>query len=267
MEPGNSWGEERISFYSPSSAAFSAPPVIMTEGSGSTGSAARKRGRLVQGIQPKEGTPPSTDSPSQSDPTPPNEDSPPAQSQSQSQSRPQAEERHAPLEVVDPRYSPSVSRRQTQFVSLSFSGGGIRASSFACGALACALDQEFSISRLSCVSGGGFVGSAYVDWLTEEAKSTGVRKSMEEGVEEGATMGGLSLCLASLMAFLLSRRRARTPSVRECVCQPLSHASAPATVSSEPFCSPRVPLPPIQWELEWMGWCMWRERRGKNLHH
>ena len=44
-------------------------------------------------------------------------------------------------------------------VCLAFSGGGIRAASFASGVLACALDEGLDIDTLACVSGGGFVGS------------------------------------------------------------------------------------------------------------
>ena len=51
--------------------------------------------------------------------------------------------------------------RQT---GLAFSGGGIRSAAFCSGVLRRLLQRETRIDYLSCVSGGGYTGSAYVDW-------------------------------------------------------------------------------------------------------
>ena len=47
---------------------------------------------------------------------------------------------------------------------LAFSGGGIRSAAFCSGVLRRLLQRETRIDYLSCVSGGGYTGSAYVDW-------------------------------------------------------------------------------------------------------
>ena len=47
---------------------------------------------------------------------------------------------------------------------LAFSGGGIRSAAFSSGVLRRLLQRNTKIDYLSCVSGGGYTGSAYVDW-------------------------------------------------------------------------------------------------------
>ena len=47
---------------------------------------------------------------------------------------------------------------------LAFSGGGIRSAAFCSGVLRRLLQRNTKIDYLSCVSGGGYTGSAYVDW-------------------------------------------------------------------------------------------------------
>ena len=47
---------------------------------------------------------------------------------------------------------------------LAFSGGGIRSAAFSSGVLRRLLQGNTKIDYLSCVSGGGYTGSAYVDW-------------------------------------------------------------------------------------------------------
>lgn len=49
-------------------------------------------------------------------------------------------------------------------VGLAFSGGGIRSAAFCSGVLRRLLQKNVKIDYLSCVSGGGFTGSAYMDW-------------------------------------------------------------------------------------------------------
>ena len=46
---------------------------------------------------------------------------------------------------------------------LSFSGGGVRSAAFCSGVLRRLLQKEVRIDYLSCVSGGSYTGSAYVD--------------------------------------------------------------------------------------------------------
>ncbi|KAJ7392056.1 hypothetical protein OS493_015002 [Desmophyllum pertusum] len=47
---------------------------------------------------------------------------------------------------------------------LAFSGGGIRSAALCSGVLRYVLQHEVSLDYLSCVSGGGFTGAAYLDW-------------------------------------------------------------------------------------------------------
>ncbi|EDO40793.1 predicted protein [Nematostella vectensis] len=47
---------------------------------------------------------------------------------------------------------------------LAFSGGGIRSAAFCSGVLRRMLQKSVPVDYLSCVSGGGFTGSAYLDW-------------------------------------------------------------------------------------------------------
>lgn len=87
---------------------------------------------------------------------------------------------------------PDAAAAPLRHVGIAFSGGGIRSASFCAGVLrgVNALEREleatqsnkriylrfafFTVSRaevdpfFSCVSGGGYVGSAYVDWKSEE---------------------------------------------------------------------------------------------------
>ena len=47
---------------------------------------------------------------------------------------------------------------------LAFSGGGIRSAAFCSGVLRRLLQREVKVDCLSCVSGGGYTGTAYLDW-------------------------------------------------------------------------------------------------------
>ena len=51
-------------------------------------------------------------------------------------------------------------------IGVAFSGGGIRSAAFCSGALRWLLEnkKELKLDYLSCVSGGGYTGSAYVQW-------------------------------------------------------------------------------------------------------
>ena len=55
-------------------------------------------------------------------------------------------------------------------VGLAFSGGGIRSAAFCSGVLRKLLDRKVEVDYLSCVSGGGYTGTAYLDWKYREEK-------------------------------------------------------------------------------------------------
>lgn len=47
---------------------------------------------------------------------------------------------------------------------LAFSGGGVRSVAFCSGVLGRLLQRNANLDYLSCVSGGGYTGCAYMDW-------------------------------------------------------------------------------------------------------
>ena len=53
---------------------------------------------------------------------------------------------------------------------LAFSGGGIRSAAFCSGVLRRLLQRNTKIDYLSCVSGGGYTGTAYLDWKYRNGK-------------------------------------------------------------------------------------------------
>ncbi|XP_078369702.1 uncharacterized protein LOC144653548 [Oculina patagonica] len=53
---------------------------------------------------------------------------------------------------------------------LSFSGGGIKSAAFCSGVLRRLLQKNVAIDYLSCVSGGGYTGTAYLDWKYRHGK-------------------------------------------------------------------------------------------------
>ena len=61
---------------------------------------------------------------------------------------------------------------------LAFSGGGIRSAAFCSGVLRRLLERGVEVDYLSCVSGGGYTGTAYLDWKYREE-----RKARREGRE------------------------------------------------------------------------------------
>ena len=61
---------------------------------------------------------------------------------------------------------------------LAFSGGGIRSAAFCSGVLRRLLEKGVEVDYLSCVSGGGYTGTAYLDWKYREE-----RKARREGRE------------------------------------------------------------------------------------
>jgi len=53
---------------------------------------------------------------------------------------------------------------------VAFSGGGIRSAAFCSGVLRRLLQRTTKIDYLSCVSGGGYTGTAYLDWKYRNGK-------------------------------------------------------------------------------------------------
>ena len=53
---------------------------------------------------------------------------------------------------------------------LAFSGGGIRSAALCSGVLRRLLQKNVKIDYLSCVSGGGYTGTAYLDWKYRNGK-------------------------------------------------------------------------------------------------
>lgn len=61
----------------------------------------------------------------------------------------------------------------TSSTGLAFSGGGIRSAAFCSGVLRRLLECEVEVDYLSCVSGGGYTGTAYLDWKYREERRQG----------------------------------------------------------------------------------------------
>ena len=55
-------------------------------------------------------------------------------------------------------------------IGLAFSGGGIRSAALCSGVLRRLLDKKVEVDYLSCVSGGGYTGTAYLDWKYRNGK-------------------------------------------------------------------------------------------------
>ena len=64
---------------------------------------------------------------------------------------------------------------------LAFSGGGIRSAAFCSGVLRRLLERNVEVDYLSCVSGGGYTGTAFLDWKYREER---IRSSNEKDTEE-----------------------------------------------------------------------------------
>ena len=70
---------------------------------------------------------------------------------------------------------------------LAFSGGGIRSAAFCSGVLRRLLERGVEVDFLSCVSGGGYTGTAYLDWKYREERKA--RTKAEEGEETELVQG------------------------------------------------------------------------------
>ena len=55
-------------------------------------------------------------------------------------------------------------------VGVAFSGGGVRSAAFCSGVLRRLLQKNANLDYLSCVSGGGYTGCAYMDWKFRHGK-------------------------------------------------------------------------------------------------
>ena len=60
--------------------------------------------------------------------------------------------------------SGTTTRNTRKTTGIAFSGGGIRSAAFCSGALRRMLQDDVPLEYLSCVSGGGFTGAAFMDW-------------------------------------------------------------------------------------------------------
>ena len=60
--------------------------------------------------------------------------------------------------------SGATTRKTRKTTGIAFSGGGIRSAAFCSGALRRMLQDDVPLEYLSCVSGGGFTGAAFMDW-------------------------------------------------------------------------------------------------------
>lgn len=60
--------------------------------------------------------------------------------------------------------SGTTTRNTRKTTGIAFSGGGIRSAAFCSGALRRMLQDNVPLEYLSCVSGGGFTGGAFMDW-------------------------------------------------------------------------------------------------------
>lgn len=57
-----------------------------------------------------------------------------------------------------------ISSKPEETTGIAFSGGGIRSAAFCSGALRRMLQDNVPLEYLSCVSGGGYTGAAFLDW-------------------------------------------------------------------------------------------------------
>ena len=64
-------------------------------------------------------------------------------------------------------------------LGLSFSGGGTRSTAFCSGVLRRLLQKNVNVDYLSCVSGGGYTGTAYLDWKYRHEKKDNKKWHLE----------------------------------------------------------------------------------------
>ena len=64
-------------------------------------------------------------------------------------------------------------------LGLSFSGGGTLSAAFCSGVLRRLLQKSVNVDYLSCVSGGGYTGTAYLDWKYRHEKKDNKKWHLE----------------------------------------------------------------------------------------
>ena len=79
----------------------------------------------------------------------------------------------------------SISRDPKETTGIAFSGGGVRSAAFCSGALRRMLQDDVPLEYLSCVSGGGYTGAAFLDYKQRNTKTrTPVKEWQEEFFEK-----------------------------------------------------------------------------------
>ena len=79
-----------------------------------------------------------------------------------------------PANSATQQSGPSSERRTEkpkETTGIAFSGGGIRSAAFCSGALRRMIQKDVPMDYLSCVSGGGYTGAAFLDWKYRETKN------------------------------------------------------------------------------------------------
>lgn len=69
----------------------------------------------------------------------------------------------------------SASKKPSPLLGIAFSGGGIRSAAFCSGVLRWMLRKNAPVKYLSCVSGGGYTGAAFLDWAYRHRDSSNTK--------------------------------------------------------------------------------------------
>ena len=67
---------------------------------------------------------------------------------------------------------------------LAFSGGGMRSAAFCSGYLRRLLERRVTVDYQSCVSGGDYTGTAFLDWKYREERKARMERKDGEGQHE-----------------------------------------------------------------------------------
>ena len=73
-----------------------------------------------------------------------------------------------------------ISGQPKKTTGIAFSGGGIRSAAFCSGALRKMLQDDVPLEYLSCVSGGGYTGAAFLDWKTRRSEDPELKKKSDK---------------------------------------------------------------------------------------
>ena len=101
---------------------------------------------------------------------------------------------------------PSGTSKKT--TGIAFSGGGIRSAAFCSGALRRMLQDEVPLEYLSCVSGGGYTGAAFLDWKKRRTDQNWQQHFFEKMRDNAGYMcnwqkPGWGICQSIYFTFLL----------------------------------------------------------------